>query len=152
MLRRCAAVVLSLLTQAITAQEVKLNHTKQHVACPAVPTKAYISCDEMHHIDNGLNIFREKLLHFLDAAYCQRRAAVLPKIRAVVGASDWMKWTDVFETRSFAHYLLTRHGIHAVLPECVPPDLEAATGTQDCVAATNNTLAKMPVPVSTHHS
>jgi hypothetical protein len=26
---------------------------------------------------------------------------------------------------------------------------EAAAGTQDCIAATNDTLAKLPVPVST---
>jgi hypothetical protein len=151
---RCDAVWLFLLCcslQGTLGQKINIPHTskqQQHVTCPAETDLAYMSCEHMHSAYDGLNIFRQRLLVFLDTAYCQKRVAVMPKFRTVVGADDWIAWTDVFNIHHFAHHMLKQHGMHAVLPECMPSNLEAAPDTWNCELAKNSTHAAMPMPVS----
>jgi hypothetical protein len=146
-MRLCAvALVLATLVQ----EGGSAKRQQQHVPCPAESDLAYISCENMHSASDGLNIFRQKFLKFLDAAYCQQRVAVMPKFRTVVGANDWIGFSDVFDIKPFAHYLQKQYGMHAVLPECMPSSLEAAPYKRDCTPAKNNTLSVMPPPVSTN--
>jgi hypothetical protein len=153
LLSSCALALFVL--QGSAAQGFSANHNshsnQQHVNCPAEPDLAYISCENMHSAYDGLNIFRQKFLRFLDAAYCQNRVAVMPKFRTVVGAEDFIEWTNVFDIHHFSHHLLTHHGMHAVLSDCVPPNLEAAPDNWDCALAKNNTHAIMQPPVSVEY-
>eukprot|EP00953_Heterococcus_sp_UTEX-ZZ885_P021013 11739-Heterococcus_DN1.PRE.1 len=142
-IRLCAALVLALLVQEVGSAR---QQEQQAVACPEETDLAYISCEKMHVATDGLNIFRQKFLRFLDAAYCQNRVAVMPKFRTVVGANDWIEFTDVFDIKPFAHYLFTKYNIHAVLSDCMPPNLQVAPHKRDCTPAKSNSLAVMPPP------
>jgi hypothetical protein len=148
-IRLCAALVLALLAQKVGSAR---QHKQLTVACPEETDLAYISCENMHVATDGLNIFRQKFLRFLDAAYCQSRAAVMPKFRTVVGANDWIEFTDVFDIKPFANYLYTKYNIHAVLSDCVPPNLDAAPHKRDCAPGQSNSLAVMRPPVSTEYT
>jgi hypothetical protein len=145
-IRLCAALVLALLVQVVGSAR---QQEQQAVACPEETDLAYISCEKMHVATDGLNIFRQKFLRFLDAAYCQNRVAVMPKFRTVVGANDWLEFTDVFDIKPFAKYLYTKYNIRAVLSDCMPPNLQIAPHKRDCTPGKSNSLAVMPPPVST---